>query len=124
MKTTKVLIVDDSLIIRARLIAGLAKFEHIKVVGQAGDIRTAFKVINDVKPDVVILDIQLPDGSGLEVLARHKHENRSTTVIVLTNYPHDIMRRRCVKLGADYFFDKSSEFEKVYDILDTISNKN
>jgi DNA-binding NarL/FixJ family response regulator len=66
---------------------------------------------------VVILDIQMPDASGIAVLAHIKKESPRTIVIMLTNFPLPPFRKCCPKAGADYFFDKSTEFEKVIEVL-------
>ena len=69
------------------------------------------------KLDVVILDIRMPGGNGLDVLRRMKLEKNAPKVIVLTNYSLPEYKEAAMKLGADYFFDKSTEFEKVRMVL-------
>jgi len=65
----------------------------------------------------VILDIRMPGGSGIDVLEDIKKINAAPIVIILTNYPYPQYRKKCMAAGADYFFDKSSEFEKVTEVL-------
>ncbi len=84
---------------------------------QAQNASEAIAAFHQHKPEVAILDIQMPDGSGIDVLAHIKKESPRTTVIMLTNYPLPPLRKCCLKTGADYFFDKSTEFEKVIDVL-------
>ncbi len=116
-----ILIIDDSEIIRERLVNRLERFPGVRLIKQAKDKISALAAFENTNPEVAIIDIQLPDGNGIDILCKIKKENCSTVVIVLTNYPYSVIRKRCLELGADYFFDKSTEFEKIFDVLDKIS---
>jgi DNA-binding NarL/FixJ family response regulator len=112
-----VFIVDDSPVVRERLAHMISELPDTEIIGQA-DI--AFEAINSIrrsKPTIVVLDISMPGGSGIYVLESIKKEKPAPTVIMLTNFAHDQYRQKCLQLGADYFFDKSTEFEKVIDVL-------
>ncbi len=113
----KVFIADDSQVIRERLSALLSDIEGIEVIGEAQDGFEARDGILTLKPDVVILDIRMPGRNGLDVLRDIKESSPKTKVVILTNYPYPQYRRRCMEEGADYFFDKSSEFENVLEVL-------
>jgi len=63
----------------------------------------------------------MPGGSGIDVLEQIKKESGDIVVIMLTNHPLAPLRKRCMELGADYFFDKSTEFDKVSDVLKQLS---
>jgi DNA-binding NarL/FixJ family response regulator len=63
----------------------------------------------------------MPGGSGIQVLETIRKEKPAPLIIMLTNFTHEPYRQRCFKLGADYFFDKSSEFEKVKEILENLA---
>jgi len=113
----KVLIVEDSSIVRERLAALIADIGHVAIVGQAGDGFQAEALFRQHRPDAVVLDIQLPGISGLDLLAQFKREQPECVVMVLTTYAFKEFRQRCVALGADYFFDKSAEYERVIEVL-------
>ena len=113
----KVLIADDSDVIVQRLITMLAEIKGIEIADQAGTVAEASKAVASLRPDVVILDMQMPGGSGLDVLKSMKQDKVSSTVIVLTNFAYPQYRKRCLQNGAEFFFDKSSEFEKVGEVL-------
>jgi DNA-binding NarL/FixJ family response regulator len=113
----KVLIVDDSALVRKRLFGMLSEIPKIEIAGQAQNAQEAIESIQKLKPDVAIMDIRLPDRSGIEVLKIIKKDTPAPLVIILTNYPYPQYRKKCMEAGADYFFDKSSEFEKVLDVL-------
>ena len=95
----------------------LSEVPEVENVGQSGKPVEAIKSIQSLNPDVAILDIRMPGGSGIDVLKYIKKDNPDIIVIMLTNYPYPQYRKKCVERGADYFFDKSTEFEKVIDVL-------
>ena len=104
----KVMIVDDSKILQTRLIKALRKVNENMSILKAGSCREAVDQFYYFGPDTVILDIALPDGSGIDLLQRFKKEVPAVQVIMLTNYPTDEFKKSCMDLGADYFFDKSN----------------
>jgi DNA-binding NarL/FixJ family response regulator len=112
-----VFIVDDSAIVRERLISRLASVNGLNEIGQAENATAAISSLEQTTPDVIILDIQLPDGSGIDILKKIKKERAKTVVIMLTNYPYSVIRKRCEELGADFFLDKSTEFDEVIEII-------
>ncbi|HEY6864004.1 MAG TPA: response regulator transcription factor [Burkholderiales bacterium] len=113
----KVLIADDSQIVRERLAYLLGDVEGVEIVGQAEDAVEGSNLAEALKPDVAILDVRMPRGSGLDVLRSIKSHHPSATVIILTNFVDPEARQLCLARGADYFFDKSIEFDKAVDVL-------
>ena len=109
----KVFITDDSLIVREHLVTLLDELAGVEIVGQAGNVAEAISGIRSLRPDVVILDIRLPDGSGIDVLQNVKQDQPAPVVIILTNYPYPGYRKRCLSAGADFFLDKSTEFDQL-----------
>lgn len=109
----KVFVVDDSAIIRERLKRMLAEELNIQAIGEAGDARQAIDAILELKPDVVLLDIHLLNGSGIDVLEKVKKARPAPAVIILTDYPFPEYRAKCLNAGADFFFIKSTEFDQV-----------
>ncbi len=113
----KVFLVDDSLVIRQRLKRLLAELEEVQVIGEAGEVQQATDAILEQKPDVVLLDIHLFNGNGIDVLERLKREKPAPAVVILTNYPYPQYRQKCMDAGADFFFVKSTEFDQVVPAL-------
>ncbi len=113
----RVLIVDDSKVIRDRLVSMLSKIEEVEIVGEAINTHEALLLYQSTNPDFVILDIRIPGGGGFNVLQEIKNKTLATKVAVLTNYPYCTYRKHCMELGADFFFSKSTEFEKVKTIF-------
>ena len=117
----KIFIADDSDLIRERLAEMLSDLPDIEIIGQAQETPEAIALIKKAKPDVAILDIRMPGMSGVEVLEIVKKDNPGLAVIMLTNYPAPQYKKRCLDLGADYFFDNSNDFEKIPDVLQKIA---
>lgn len=113
----KILIADDSPVVRERLVTMLSELKDIEIVGQAQDAHEAIDFIQTLRPDVVILDIRMPGGSGMEVLPKIKQDNYDPIVIMLTNYPFPAYRKKCLAVGADYFLDKATDYEKIIEVL-------
>ncbi len=115
--TMRIFIADDSAIVRERLIEMLSELKEIEIIGQAGDGLEALNSIRKLKPDAVILDIQMPKSSGIDVLQKIKKKRRRPILIILTNYSDSVYRTKCMDAGADFFFDKSTQFDEVMKVL-------
>lgn len=113
----KVFVVDDSAVIRQRLKRLLAEVPQVQVVGEAGDAHVALAAILEQRPDVVLLDIHILNGNGIDVLQRLKQEQVAPAVMILTDYPYPEYRKLCLDAGADFFFTKSTEFEQIVPAL-------
>jgi len=113
----RVLIVDDSEPIRERLRVLLCESPYIQIVGQARNGREARDALKQCRPDTVILDIRLPDSSGIALLKEIKIQFPDTAVIMLTNFDYAQYRQQCRELGADSFLNKTLEFEKIVDTI-------
>jgi len=114
----KAFIADDSHVVRERLVTMLDELAGIEIVGQAETVAEAISAIGELRPDVVILDIRLPDGSGIDVLRTIKQDEPAPIVIVLTNYPYPAYRQKCLQAGADFFLDKSTEFDQIPELFE------
>jgi DNA-binding NarL/FixJ family response regulator len=112
-----VYIVEDSDSIRARLVDMLSDVDGLRIVGEAADAPGAVAGILQSLPDAVVLDIQLADSSGLDVLRTVHARAPDVIFIMLTNYPNPQYRRICMQSGASHFLDKTSEFGRVADLL-------
>jgi DNA-binding NarL/FixJ family response regulator len=117
----KVLIVDDSAKILRSLSRALSGMADVEVVGKAQDVAQALQLTDELRPDVVVLDIGLREGSGFDVLRHIRQTGRSTKVILTANNPSKQHLQRGEREGADYVFDKSSEFDKVVQVVEKIA---
>jgi len=106
----RLIIADDSEMIRTHLANKLSKIEGIEVIGQAENSSDAVEAVERLKPDVIILDIRMPKGDGLLTLQTIKRSKFPPKVIMYTNYPYPQYRKLSLANGADYFFDKTTEY--------------
>ena len=118
----RIFIADDSELLRVRLVDMLSEIEGIEIIGQAQDSLDAIESIEKLNPHVVILDVRMPQGDGIKVLEAIKKNLQSPKVIIFTNYPYPQYRKRYMDAGADFFFDKSTEFEKLVDTVKYLTN--
>jgi DNA-binding NarL/FixJ family response regulator len=116
-----ILIADDSAAMREKLVELLSTIKGVDSIGLAHDVPGALLSISNVVPDVAILDIQMPGGSGLDVLRDLKQNHPSTIVIMLTNHPDEQYRETCVELGADYFFSKSTDSGRLIEVVEQLA---
>src|SRR2546422_5467306 len=105
----RVLIVDDSLMMRELIAEYLAKYPRLKVVGAAKDGREGLDLIRRLQPDVVILDLGMPKMSGIELLRTVRDEKLKAMVVVFSALPSEAARHECLKLGARAVFDKAHD---------------
>ncbi len=118
----KVIIADDSTPIRERIIKLLSSVPNVEIAGEAMDGIETVVLVRKTNPDVVILDLQMPKISGLEILPRIKEMDPPPVIVVLTNYSTSPMKAMCIRKGADFFFDKSTEFEKAIAVIERMSD--
>lgn len=112
-----ILIVDDNVSYVERMISILAEDFHSASFHTATNYEDATALIQEINPQIAMLDINLPGKSGIDILNFIKKENKECRVIMITNHAFDSYRRKCIDLGAEHFLDKSSDFEKIPSIL-------
>jgi DNA-binding NarL/FixJ family response regulator len=119
-----VYIVEDSPAVLQRLEEAVGDIPDARVVGRADAVPEAFEGLKICVPRVLILDIQLRGGSGFKLLKLMRAAGlaRPEVVIVVTNHPSEDYRAASRECGADHFFDKGVEFEKVREVLITLQN--
>jgi len=120
-RPTQLYIVDDSAAIRSRLVDLLALIDGVHVVGQAADAPSAVQDILALRPDSVLLDLDLNGTSGMQVLRAVHPQVPEIVFVVLTNHSEPQYRNACAKAGAAYFIDKSSEFHRVREVIAEIA---
>jgi DNA-binding NarL/FixJ family response regulator len=120
----RVYVVEDSVLLCQKIVEQLTDPGRIEVTGHAGTEGAAIRDIRDSCPDAVIIDIRLREGSGINVVrsvAQAKRPGEPPTLIVLTNYPVPEYYAECIAMGADYFFDKTTEFDRVGEVLQELA---
>lgn len=123
MSPLRTFIVEDNKVIYENLVSTLEELAHVEVVGHARDEGTAVHWLQGGGHcDLMIIDIFLTSGSGLGVLKAAQEARRPAHRVVLTNYATADIRQRCIALGADRVFDKSSELEDLITYCTRISD--
>jgi DNA-binding NarL/FixJ family response regulator len=112
----RVFLVEDAPLLRERLTALIASV-GATTVGHADGADRAIEGILAAKPDAVVLDLSLNQGNGFDVLRAVRKLAPEIAFFVLTNHPIESFRAVAMRLGARGFFDKSTEFEKLRDVL-------
>ena len=123
----RVLLADDSELILERLKEILITFKGLEVIATFKNGTQTLDALRSLKPDIAIIDIKMPGLSGLEVLSEIRKENSKTKIIILTLYSSEYYRMLANRDGADYFFNKADEFDKVSAAIEDIilqSNRN
>ena len=116
-------LVDGSTIIRDRFKRMLAVMDEVKVIGEAGGIHEAMDGIRKQKPDVVFLDLPSSKGDELEMLQGLKDVKPAPALIIMTDDLHPLVHQKYLEAGADFLFDKSTEFEQVVPALKQLISK-
>jgi DNA-binding NarL/FixJ family response regulator len=113
----KVLIVDDSKLMRDRLLKMLEdRFDKL-ILMEADTLDAARELLLKNLFKVVILDIKMKGETGIELLKELKQKYPDIVVVMFTNYPYPQFSRKCWGLGADYFLEKSHDFELIPEII-------
>lgn len=118
-----VFVVEDSKLIVDRIKDLLSEVSGTTLLGNVQSVQEALDFIRENPPDVVILDIHLgnPNGpNGIDLLFAIRQIFPSLIIIMLTNHTHERYRALCREGGADYFLDKSHDFEKIGVILEYV----
>jgi DNA-binding NarL/FixJ family response regulator len=119
-KTTQVLIVDDHTIVREGLSALLSRQPHLKICGEAADAESALKQIKEKKPDLVILDISLREGSGLDLIKQIHADDEGVKMLILSVHDETLFAERAVRAGAMGYLSKEQSRERILEAIDCV----
>jgi len=120
----RLVIADDSSMMRERIKNQIKDIDDVIVVGEASNGKIALEMVLEFDPDLIILDLNMPEMGGVEVLMKIKEIPVRTKVCILTNYSFPQYRSRCLAMGADYFLNKSEDFEKTSLVISDILHRN
>jgi len=119
----RVLLADDSVLILEWLQDTLGLNKQVEIVGSFKNGIDTLKALKTLKPDLAIVDFKMPGLNGLEVLKEIRKENKILKFIILTYYSLDNYRQVAMQAGADYFFSKVDDFEKVSIVVEEMVAK-
>ena len=117
----KVLVAEDSPLLRAQIVQQFLEFPGVEIVGLMSGALQACQAIGELKPDVVILDLVFAGGNGIDVIRSITCAEVHPVIIVLTDRTSPPYREKAMKAGADFFLDKWMEFGKLREIISSIN---
>jgi two-component system response regulator DevR len=120
--TTRVLIVDDHEVVREGLRALLGRREGMEVVGMAGSVKEAIAEARKMEPDVIVMDVRLPDGSGIEACREIREVRPETKVIMLTSYADEEAVFASILAGAAGYVLKQTRGNVLGDAITAVAN--
>lgn len=115
-------LIEDSSVLRNMLSAMLADIPNTRIIGSAASEAEGLALLQRIHPKMVIVDLELQEGTGLNLLAALKHQPErfgAPKPVVFSNHAHSVVQARCRMLGAVAFFDKSFQMD---DLLDFVEN--
>ena len=118
-ETIRVLIVDDHLVVREGLRLILETSEEIELVGDAADGASAVRLVSEVQPDVVLMDLRMPGMDGIEAIERIRAEWPHIAVVILTTYNEDDLMIRGLRAGACGYLLKDTNRETLFNAIRT-----
>lgn len=116
-RSSKILIVDDHPAVREGLALRIAQQPNLKVCGEAGEVAEAIHQVEKTKPDLVIVDLTLKNGHGLELIKRLKARHPSIRILVWSMHPESLYAERAVRAGALGYVNKEHATEKIMDAI-------
>ena len=121
VKSMRVLLIDDHALVRAGIRALISRLERVEVVGEAAGGQEALRLIAELRPDIVLLDIALPGLSGLEVLEETAKRFPKVRVIILTVHEAGEYALRALSAGAAGYLPKSAASTELQEAIETVS---
>lgn len=109
----KVLIVDDHAIVREGLVSLISRQANLEVCGEADGVADALKLLSTLTPDIVIVDISLPDGNGLDLVRRIKAAQPDVRILVASMYDEGLYAERALRAGATGYINKQEASRKI-----------
>lgn len=119
----KVILADDSEMILEALQELLIPFSQVEIVSACKNGTSALEAIRTLIPDLAIVDLKMPGLTGIEVLDKIRKKGITTKFIILTFYSSDYYRQLAMDAGANYFFSKADDFEKIAGVVEEMVSK-
>jgi two-component system, NarL family, response regulator DevR len=116
----RLLVVDDHEVVRQGLVSLLERREHFQVVAEAGTAAEAVEMARKFEPDLVVMDVRLPDGSGIEACREIRAEFPATRVVILTSYPDEEAVLSAIIAGASGYLLKQIRGRDLVSALESV----
>ena len=113
----KILLVDVYTLTREILTHIISDIDECEIVGEAGSPEEAVKAIHELKPDRVILDVDMPEGKSLDIVKKIKNTSAQVKIIVCSGNPNLMHKKLCGELDVDAYMEISHDFKKIQELL-------
>ena len=121
MSEIRVMLVDDHEVVRQGLAALLERREHLRVVAEAGTVAEAVAAAERVQPDVIVMDVRLPDGTGIEACRDIRAERPDIRVLMLTSYADDEAVYAAIVAGAAGYLLKQTRGRELVSAIEAVA---
>ncbi len=121
MEQKKVLIVDDHEVVRLGLMGLIAHHKELDLIGEVGTVKEAVVKVKELDPDIVVMDVRLPDGSGINACREICQSNAKAKVIMLTSFPDDDIVIESILAGASGFVLKEIKGNTLIEAINKVA---
>lgn len=116
----RILIVDDHAVVRDGLTFQLSRHQDLEICGEAESVDDAFALVKDTRPDLVIIDISLKEGHGIELIKKIKQHDGNIRMLVSTMYKESLYAERSLRAGAQGYLNKQESRDKLVEAVRTV----
>jgi DNA-binding NarL/FixJ family response regulator len=120
-KTISLVLADDHQVVRKGVQSMLSSFDDLQIIGQAETGKALLQLLREIIADVVILDIELPDGSGLDLIRQVQQVSQNTQVLILSMYTGEDFIFKAISEGAKGYLPKNTSREELADAIRAIA---
>jgi DNA-binding NarL/FixJ family response regulator len=120
VKAVKIVLVDDHAAVRRSLRMLITEDPDLELVGEAADGLEAIRAVHALQPDLLLMDIKMPQMSGLEVLQYLRNEKNPVAIIILSNHSETLYIEAAMRLGANAFVAKSAGLEALMEAIHAV----
>lgn len=116
----RVMLVDDHEVVRRGIVTAIDASEALSVIGEASSVAEATRRLPAIRPDVLVVDLQLPDGTGIDVMKRARELDADQLMLVLTSFDDDAALRESRAAGAAGLILKSARSQEIVDAIRSV----
>lgn len=120
LKKTRILIVDDHPAVREALAVRIAEQPDLEVCGEAADTHAALQLLDELQPDVVVVDISLKTGNGIDLIKRIKDRNNSVRMLVWSMHSESLYAGRALRAGAMGYVNKDQATDRIVEAIQEV----
>lgn len=120
-KTIKIVVIEDNRLTRLSLKSALNEYEDISVIGDTEDTITGQMMVKEIEPDIVLIDLGLSDGNGIEAISKIRARNKSVKIIALTSHSNNQEVLNALMNGANAYCVKNIDLDEFVNVIRDIT---